>query len=381
MDFASDQEAADLARAASEFGAGVLNARLAERDRTGGFDPESWHNCARFGLLGLPMPRALGGTQQPMTTVVRTLEGLGHGCRDNGLLFGLGAQLWSVQTPILVFGTDEQKQRYIPRLVAGEIVGAHAVTEPEAGSDAHSLRTTAREDGAHYVLSGSKAFITNAPVADVFVIVATVDPAAGARGLTAFLVERDTPGLTVAPAYEKIGLRTSPMAEVALSDCRVPATAMLGRVGGGSAVFGSAMEWERAFILAPALGTMRRQIEDCIAYARTRRQFGRPIGKNPEVAGKIVEMQMRLDAVQLLMYRTAWLKDAGKRLTREPSQVKLQVSESWVQNSLAALQLHGAYGYMKESGMERDLTAALASKIYSGTSEMQTKIVASFLGL
>jgi alkylation response protein AidB-like acyl-CoA dehydrogenase len=171
------------------------------------------------------------------------------------------------------------------------------------------------------------------------------------------------------------------MAEVAFTDCRVPAEAMLGKRRAGMMVFAAAMEWERAFILAPAVGGMQRQLEECVAQARARWQFGRPISKNDAISHKLVDMQLRLEAAQLILYRTAWLKDSGKRLTREPSQVKLQISESWVQNSLDALQIHGGSGYMAEAGIERDLTAALASKIYSGTSEIQRRIVARFLGL
>lgn len=380
MDFAWSDEETALRRGAEEFGAS-LNDGLAERDRGAIFDRELWRRCAEFGVLGLPIPDRYGGSGQNLPTVAHALDGLGYGCRDNGLLFALMAQLWSVELPILLFGTDEQRERYLPGLVDGTLIGAHAVTEPEAGSDAFSLRTTARLDGDDYVLDGSKTFITSAPVADVFLVVARTDPKRGTLGLTAFLVDRHTPGLQVTEPDEKMGLRTSAMGEVAFSGCRVPAGSVLGRVGGGAAVFGVAMEWERSYILAPALGTMRRQLEECVRYARSRRQFGEPIGKREPVAGKLVDMQLRLETSQLLTYRTAWRKQQGGRLTYEPSQVKLHVSESWVQTSLDALQLHGGSGYMVELGIERDLRDAIASRIYSGTSDIQRLIVAGFLGL
>mgnify|MGYP000400861271 CR=1 FL=1 len=376
----SSDEAAALVSGAREFGSS-LNDGLAERDRLGEFDRSLWLRCADFGILGLPIPERYGGSEQEVPTIAGALEGLGYGCRDNGLLFALGAQLWSVELPLLLLGTEEQRERYLPRLVDGSIIGAHAVTEPEAGSDAFSLRTTARQDGDHWILDGAKTFITSAPVADVFLVVATIDPALGSRGLTAFLVDRDTEGLTVGLPFEKMGLRTSTISEVFLSGCRVPAAQLLGRPGGGSAVFGVAMEWERLLILAPALGTMRRQLEECVRYARSRRQFGTPIGKQPAVAGKLVDMQLRLETSQLLVYRGAARKQEGKRLTYEPSQVKLHVSESWVQTSMDALQLHGGSGYMVELGVERDLRDALASRIYSGTSEIQRLLIAGFLGL
>ena len=380
MDLAWSEHATTLHEAAVDFGRS-LNEGLAERDEAGEPDLDAWHRCAEFGVLALAVPEAHGGLQEELPTVVHALEGLGYGCRDNGLLFALGAQAWSVQMPILLFGSEAQKQRYLRALVGGSMVGAHAVTEPEAGSDAFGLRTTATKDGGGYVLQGHKTFVTSAPLADLFLVVATVDAARGAAGLTAFLVERDTPGLSVTQPDEKMGLRTSAMGDVFLDGCTVGEEQVLGRVGGGSAVFGAAMEWERSFILAPALGTMRRQLEQCVEYARSRRQFGRPVGKNQAVSGAIVDMQLRLDTSRLLTYRTAALKQEGRRLTYEPSQVKLHVSESWVESSLAALQLHGAGGYMRELGLEREVRDALASRIYSGTSQIQRVIISSFLGL
>ncbi len=231
------------------------------------------------------------------------------------------------------------------------------------------------------MLDGSKAFVTSAPVADVFLTVAATEARRGAAGLTAFLVDRDSDGLEVTAPYEKMGLRTTAMGEVVFTDCRVPASQVLGKVGGGSTVFGAAMEWERSYILAPALGTMRRQLDECVRYARSRRQFGEPIGKREPVAGKLVDMQLRLETSQLLTYRTAWKKQSGSRMTYEPSQVKLYVSESWVQTCLDAVQIHGGSGYMSELGLERDLRDAIASRIYSGTSEIQRLILAGFLGL
>lgn len=380
MDFTWSEDAIALRRAAEEFGAS-LNEGLAERDRTATFDRALWQRCAEFGVLGLPIPSRYGGSEQPLPTTVHALEGLGYACRDNGLLFALMAQLWSVEIPILQLGTDEQKDAYLPALVDGSLIAAHAVTEAEAGSDVFSLRTTARPEGDEYVLDGTKVFITSAPVAGLFLVVARTQPGSGTAGLTAFLVSSDTPGLEVTEPDEKMGLRTSPIGEVSLTGCRVPATSVLGPVGGGSAVFGVAMEWERAFILAPALGTMRRQLADCVRYARSRRQFGEPIGKRGTVAAKLVEMQLRLETSQLLTYRAAARKQDGRRLTYEPSQVKLHVSESWVQTSLDALQLHGGSGYMVDLGVERDVRDAIASRIYSGTSEVQRLIVAGFLGL
>ena len=371
-----------LAEAAAEFAAGELGRDLDAMEDADRLDEQGWRKCAAFGIQGLPMPERYGGDGLDLPTAVRVLEALGHGCPDNGLLFALGAQMWSVQMPILIFGTDEQRERYLPALARGEIKAAHCVTEPEAGSDVFSLRTSAVADGDGYVLNGRKTFSTSAPLADVFLVVATLDRSQGSAGLTAFLVDRGTPGLDVEPLRDrKMGLRTSPMGDVVLQDCRVRADQVLGRPGGGAAVFGAAMEWERAFILAPALGRMQRQLEDTVRYARDRRQFDRPIGKNQAVADKIVGMHLRLDQSRLLAYRVAWRRQQGRRLTFEPSQVKLQISESWVQNSLDAVQLHGGAGYLRGVGVERELRDALASRIYSGTSEIQRSIIARFIGL
>lgn len=374
----------ELVETATRLGERELGRDLDGREDRGEFDAEGWRRCASFGIQGLPMPERYGGTGMELTDAVRVLEALGRGCRDNGLLFALGAQIWSVQMPILVFGSDAQRERFLPGLSEGRLIGAHCVTEPEAGSDAFGMRTTATadEDGSSYVLNGRKTFITSAPVAGVFLIVATLDREKGAGGLTAFLVEEGTPGLDVEPLRDaKMGLRTSPMGDVVLQDCRVPAEQMLGQPGGGAAVFNVAMAWERCFILVPALGGMRRQLEECVAYANTREQFGRPIGKNQAIADRIVGMHLRLEQSRLLAYRAAWMRREGRRLTLEPSQVKLQLSESWLQSSLDALQIHGGAGYLRGMGVERDVRDAAASRIYSGTSEMQRAIIARFLGL
>lgn len=371
-----------MVEAALDLGARGVGQDLDEREDRGEFDAEGWRRCAAFGIQGLPMPERYGGAGVELTSAVHVLECVGRGCRDNGLLFALGAQMWSVQMPILVFGSDSQRERFLPLLSGGTMIGAHCVTEPEAGSDAFGMRSTATPDGSGYVLNGRKTFITSAPLADLFLIVATVDRAKGASGLTAFLVERGTPGLDVEPLRDKkMGLRTSPMGDVVLQDCRVSAEQVLGVVGGGSAVFGIAMLWERCFILAPALGRMRSQLDACIEYAQTRRQFGQPIGRNQSVANRIVDMHLRLEHSRLLTYRVAALRQQGKRLTLEPSHVKLTVSESWLQNSHDALQVHGGAGYLRGMGLERDVRDATASRIYSGTSDMQRMIIARFLGL
>jgi alkylation response protein AidB-like acyl-CoA dehydrogenase len=340
-----------------------------------------WAACGRFGLTGLTVDSVYGGQGADAVTTVLALEALGHGSPDNGFLFSLGAHLWSAVTPIARFGTDEQKTRWLRGLCDGTLVGVQAMTEPGSGSDAFGLTTRATEAEGGWVLSGSKTYITNAPVADVFVVFATSDPERGWAGLTAFVVDADTPGLTVGQPFEKMGLQSSPMSEVFLDDCRIPADHVLAGPGSGMSVFNHSMDWERSCILATAVGTMQRQVEQSVEYARGRSQFGQPIGKFQAVSHRIVDMKVRVEAARVLLYRMAWLKSQGRRSDLDGSIVKLFVSEGWVQSSLDQLQLHGGYGYMRESGIEADVRDALAARIYSGTSEIQKNIIARHLGL
>jgi alkylation response protein AidB-like acyl-CoA dehydrogenase len=255
------------------------------------------------------------------------------------------------------------------------------MSEPGSGSDAFSLTTSAVRDGDCYVLNGSKVFVTNAPVADVFVVFAATAPAAGFAGVSAFLVERASPGLSIGAPVVKMGLHTAAMAELVLADCRVPAEQLLGRAGSGVAVFDDSMDWERSFILAGAVGTMQRQFETCVRYAKERRQFGQAIGAFQSVSNKLVEMKLRLETSRLLLYRLAWFRRTGRSTRAESALAKLHLSESFVQSSLDAVQIHGGRGYLREAGLERDLRDAVASRIYSGTSEIQRSIVARHLGL
>jgi alkylation response protein AidB-like acyl-CoA dehydrogenase len=309
------------------------------------------------------------------------MEALGYGCRDGGLLFGVNAQLWSVLMPILRFGTEEQRSRYLPRLCAGELIGAHGMSEPDSGSDAFSLRTVARKEGDDYILNGAKTFVSNAPVADLFLVFATLDPAKGVLGLTAFLVERGYPGFQVGKHIEKMGLKTSPMAELVFEDCRVPGRNRLGREGRGALIFNDSMDWERGFLLATCLGSMERQLETCLSYVQGRKQFGKPVGEFQSVANRLVDMKMRLEAARLLVYRLAWARQQDKATAADAAMAKLFLSESWVQSCLDAVQVHGGYGYMTEYEVERDLRDAVGSTLYSGTSEIQRNLIARSLGL
>jgi len=381
VDFSLSAEQRELTEAAAAFARRELNQDLVKRDDAGEFPREAWRACAEFGIQGLPVPAELGGAGTDVLTTALIMEALGYGCQDNGLLFSLNAQMWSVEQPLVTFGTPEQQQKYLPGMVSGDVIGGHAMTEPDSGSDALHMRTRAERRGEHYLLNGAKQYITNAPVADVLLVYASVQGHAGLAGLSAFLVDAGTPGLVVTSGFEKMGLRTSPMGEVALTDCLVSAGTRLGPEGAGMAIFNSSMEWERSCLFASAVGGMRRQLDACVAYARSREQFGQPIGKFQGVADKLADMYVRLEAARLLIYRVAWLKQQGRSAPAEAAAAKLFTSEAWVRSSQDAIQAHGAWGYLKDAGIERDLRDAVAGTIYSGTSEIQRVILARMLGL
>jgi alkylation response protein AidB-like acyl-CoA dehydrogenase len=381
MDFAWSDEQARLREEIEKFARAELNEHLDEREKLGEFNHEGWKKCAKMGIHGLPVPEQYGGLAMDALTTMGVLESLGYGCRDNGLNFSINAHMWTLEIPLLHFGSDEQKERYLPRLCSGEIIGANAMSEPGSGSDAYSLATTADGRGDRYVLNGSKVFVTNGPIADIFIVYATVDRSKGPNGVSAFLVERGFPGLSFGEDAHKMGLKTSPMCELYLEDCEVPEGNRLGREGAGKNLFADSMTWERSCILASAVGAMQRIVEKCIRYANERRQFGQPIGKFQFVSSKIVDMKIRLETSRALLYQAGWLRSKGKSIFLEAAMAKLHTSESWVKTARDAIQIHGGYGYMKDYEIERELRDAVSSRIYSGTSEIQRLIIASLLGL
>jgi alkylation response protein AidB-like acyl-CoA dehydrogenase len=381
MDFDLTDEQRMFRDEVIRFAQAELNEDVVARDARSSFAAQEWQKCAKLGIQGLPVPSEYGGQGADPLTIMVAMEALGYGCRDNGLIFSLNAQMWACETPIVLFGTEEQKRAYLPALCDGSLVAAHGMTEPGSGSDVYSLSTTAEPRGNGWVLNGSKTFATNAPIADLFVVFATTDRSKGWAGLCAFLIERDTPGLSVGQPIQKMGLRTSPIGELFLEDCEVPAENLLGNPGGGMATFNSSMEWERSCILASTVGAMQRQLERCIEYATERKQFGQPIGAFQAVSHRIVEMKLRVEAARLLLYRLGWLMSRRKATPLDSALVKLYLSESFVASGLEAIQVHGGYGYMAEYELERELRDAIGSRIYSGTSEIQRNVAAAFLGL
>lgn len=381
MDFAWTDEQLSFRREVLRFAQQQLNDNIVQRDHCEQFSRELWNRCGTFGIQGLPIPEEYGGSGADALTIVCGMEALGQACRDNGLLFSINAHMWTGEIPILNFGTEKQKRYYLPKLARGEWIGGNAMTEPMSGSDAYSLRTRAERDNGCYVLNGSKTFITNAECGDVLVVFANVDPSKGRNGVSAFLVEKGTPGLNISRKLHKMGLRTSPMSELGFEDCRIPAENLLGKEGAGQAVFTASMEWERTCILASHLGAMQRILDTCVRYAGDREQFGQSIGKFHPISNKIAEMDLRLETARLILYKAAWLKAQGKHPIREASMAKLYVSEAYIKTCMDAIQIHGGYGYMTEYQLERELRDSIGGTIYSGTSEIQKMIISGFHGV
>ncbi|MEL6939397.1 MAG: acyl-CoA dehydrogenase family protein [Cyanobacteria bacterium J06598_1] len=382
MDFSWSPEQLAFKESVIAFAQNELdNTDISERDRQEKFSRGNWKKCADFGLQGLCMPAKYGGAEKDLMTTVLALEALGYGCADGGLTLALNTQIWTVQMLIVAFGSEAQKQRYLPPMCLGNWMGVHALSEPEAGSDVYSLTTEAKPCEGGYVLNGRKKFVTGAPICDVALVFATTDLSLGKWGLDVFLVDRTMAGFSTGPSQEKMGLRTVPFGEVILQDCFVPEANRLGPVGAGFSISHSSLEYDRCFTLASQLGAMERQLETTLDYAKTREQSGQPIGKFQSVANRVADMKLRLELAKLLLYKVAWLKDQGKSAMLEASMLKLHLSEAFVASSLDAVRVHGGNGYLSEYGVERDLRDAVGGVIYAGTSDIQRNIIARSLGL
>jgi alkylation response protein AidB-like acyl-CoA dehydrogenase len=382
VDFALTAEQRALRTAVTEFAQSKLGQQVAADDRAERFPRQDWLACAEFGVLGWPAPAEYGGSGLDPLSIIIALEALGYGCRDNGLVFSVNNHLWGCAIYLIEHGTDEQRARYLPAMCEGRLIGGQALSEPEAGSDILSLTTTATRERDGYRLRGTKWFVSNGPVADIFVTFARTSQTAAPQGqLSAFLVTADLPGVRTARKFSKLGVRTTPMGAVDLDDVLVPAENLLGREGSGYLIFSSTIEWERAFMFAGHVGAMERLLETSIEHATTRQQFGRPIGSFQAVAHPIADMKIRLELARLALYQVGWLKREGRMALLESTIAKIFISESLVQTAMAALQIHGARGYVGDSGIDRELRDALGGTIYAGTSNIQRGVLAELLGL
>jgi len=380
VDFVWPQESLTLRSEAVAFGES-LNAGVIDDDRAGRFPAEKWQRLGAWGYFGLRVPSEYGGAAIDPLSGLLVAEGLGQGCHDGGLVFSAGVQAWVLTSGLLRFGSEEQKRRYLPGLAAGTTIGALAITEPDSGSDAFAMRTRATAGSDGWLLSGRKAFITNGPAADLVISFAATGEGGALGGITAFLVETDSPGVERTPPQGKMGLRTSPLGDLVFDEAAVPEDSVLGEVGGGALVFNELMEWERIWPTASQVGALQRDLDLARSYAKHRKAFGAPIASFQSVANRIVDMKVRLEAGRLLVYRAAHEKAAGRSATAESALAKLWVSESAVESSLDAIQVHGGLGYMTEAGIERRLRDAVGSRIYSGTSEMQRAVLGRSMGL
>jgi len=381
MNFNWNEEQLDFKQKVVEFAQDNLNDNIRSDDRNSVFPREKWDRCAEFGIQGIYFPQNYGGQEKDFLTSMLTMEAMGYGCRDNGLTFGLNAQIWTVQLPISRFGTDDQKKRFLEPMCRGEMIGAHAISEPEAGSDVYSLTMSAEKTDGGYILNGRKRYITFGPIADMALVFASTNPDLGKWGISGFLVPASSKGYRSEPVQEKMGLRTVPIGELVFEDCFVPEENRLGKEGGGVSLSNSSLEWERCCILASQLGAMERQLEDAIAYAKERKQFGQAIGKFQSVSNRVVQMKLRLETARLLLYKVSWMKSENKSAMLESSLLKLYLSECFTESSLDAIRIHGGKGYLTEFEVERDLRDAIGGVIYGGTSDIQKNIVARLLGI
>ncbi|MEU4449367.1 acyl-CoA dehydrogenase family protein [Actinosynnema sp. NPDC050801] len=352
-----------------------------DRDRAAAFPHEQWKSVAESGLLRQPFPVEWGGAGGGLLDTMHLLEEFGYACRDTGLGFGVSTHVVSTGVPIERFGSTELKSRYLPGICAGDLIGAHAITERQGGSDAAAMRTTAvtRDDG--FVLNGEKCFISSGPVADLVVVYARTSAGSGPFGITAFAVERSTPGLEVGPPVEKMGLRTSPFCHLVFRDCAVPAANVIGRVGQGFRILDHVMAWEVLCSFAISVGSMRWRLERCVEHVRSREQFGRPIGAFQSVANKVVDMKIGLETSSRWLFETGRRFAAGEDVMVDVAIGKLLVSEANVRSAADAVQLFGARGYSTDHGLEKDLRDATGGTIYSGSSEVQRDKIARLLGV
>lgn len=352
-----------------------------ERDADATFPWDKWKLICESGVLGLPFDPAWGGLGTDLLTTMFVLEGLGEGCRDGGLNFSVATHMCSTCVPLERFGSELLKERYLPQLCAGDLIGAHAITEPDSGSDALSMHSMATRHGDEFVLTGSKTFVSNGPIADVVVVYARTRPEGGPIGITAFLVDRDTPGFEVGQPLTKMGLKTSPMSELFFDDCRIPASHVIGGVGRGFLILDHVMKWEILCSFIINVGEMSHRLERCLGYANTRMQFGKKIGEFQAIANRLVDMRVNVETSRKWLYDTAERFMAGENVTMDVAISKMLTSEANVASSLSAIQIFGGNGYMSEYGLDKEHSNAVAGTIYSGTTEIQYNRIASLLGL
>jgi len=376
MDFEHSEEQKLFYKSVVEFAQKEIMPGAAERDEEARFDRDVWDKAVDFGLMGLPFPEEYGGSGASVMDTSLAGEALAYGGLDAGFCLSWGAHVVIGGVPIWQLGTEEQKKKYLPKIASGETISGLGLTEPEAGSDAGGLLTTADKKDGYYVLNGTKTFITNGPIGSVFVVLAKTDKEKGHAGISGFIIEKDFPGFAVGNEIHKTGNRSSPTSELVFDNCEVPAENLLGEENQGFLQVAMAtLEWERSVMLAAAIGGQQIQLEQCIKYAKERHQFGRPIAAFQAVQFMLADMKMWLETSRWILYKTAWNKDKGIMDHVQASLSKLYITEVALKAARNAIQIHGGYGYTKEYAVERAYRDAQLGVLGGGTSEIQRWII------
>ena len=378
MNFHFNEEELDILGMLKDFAIKEVAPKAAEVDENERFPEETWHALAEMGMMGIAYPEEYGGAGMSYLTYIAACEELAKHCATTSVMFSAHGSLccW----PIAEYGTEEQKQKYLPLLCSGEKLGAFALTEPGAGTDAAMQKTVAEDKGDHWVLNGSKIFITNAGYADIFIVMAMTDKSLGTKGISAFIVERGMPGFSISGHEKKMGIRGSSTCELVFEDCIVPKENLLGPIGKGFKVAMTTLDGGRIGIAAQALGIAQGAIDECMKYVKERVQFGKPIWAFQNTQFQLADMQTKVDAARLLVYRAAQAKQDGEPYGHMAAMAKLFASETASDVTRRTLQLIGGYGYTREYPFERMMRDAKITEIYEGTSEVQRMVIAGWLG-
>jgi alkylation response protein AidB-like acyl-CoA dehydrogenase len=378
MDFALDEELTLLRDMARDFAETELVPRATQHDREERIDPQVIHQLGELGLMGLTVPEEYGGAGLGNLALSVVLEEVNRGCAATGVTLSVHNSL--VCAPIMKFGNEEQKRRWLPQLATGELLGAYALTEPNSGSDAAALATRAVRDGDHYVIDGTKIWVTTGSLAGVVIVYARTNPSAPkAKGISAFLVDVTTPGFHVGKHEKKVGIRGSPAVELQFTGMRVPADSLLGELDRGFPIALDTLDGGRIGIGAQAVGIGRACIDAAIKYAKERQQFGRPIGDFQAIQWKIADMSARIDASRLLVHKAAWLRDQRQPCGREAAEAKLIASQACNFAADECLQIHGGAGYTDDFHVERLFRDARITEIYEGVTDIQRLVIARSL--
>lgn len=376
MDFSlSDEQQARYERTKTAAG------ELSSGSAPDGFRSEGWPKLASLGLLGAAVPEDHGGSGFGALDTAMLYEAAAEGCADTGLLFSAAAHLFACVRPVVEFASAQTRRALLPALCSGGLIAANAMTEPEAGSDISRLATRATRVDGGYVLDGTKSFVSNGPVADLYVTYATTNPEAAYFSATAFAVDRDSPGLAPGTPMEKTGLETCQADRVVFAECFVPDERVLGVPGQGHLVFQTSMQWERSCLFAIYLGQQENLIRQCVRHARERKQFGKRLADIQPVADRLAEMKLRLESGRLLLYRACAEIDSGRDPSLWIAMAKLAVSEAAIATALDAARIFAGRGYLKEYGIEAAVRDALPATTFSGTSDIQRQLIARELGL